>query len=169
MIQVYTGNGKGKTTASLGLALRALGHDMKVCIIQFMKGSDDYGEIMMAGKLSNLTVKQFGRKEFVDRENPEPSDFEYASKGLSFAKDAIKNGLYNIVILDEINVAIDFKLVRLSDVLSLIGEKPADIELIVTGRNAPQELIDIADLVTEMKEIKHPYTSGIPSRKGIEY
>jgi cob(I)alamin adenosyltransferase len=169
LIQVYTGNGKGKTTAALGLALRAVGHGFKVFVIQFMKGNINYGELESAKKLfPYLTIKQMGRETFISKTNPDPIDIKMAQEGFALAEQAIKNGEFDIVILDEINVALDYGLIALSDLLQLIDSKPASVELILTGRNAKPEIMEKADLVTEMVERKHYYDKGIPARKGIE-
>jgi cob(I)alamin adenosyltransferase len=170
LIQVYTGNGKGKTTAALGLALRAVGHGMKVLIIQFMKGNINYGELESAKKLSSsLTIKQAGRETFVSKANPDPIDIKMAEEGFSIAKKATAGKEYDIVILDEINVAIDYGLISLTDLLLLLDTKPEGVELILTGRNAKSEIMERADLVTEMMERKHYYhDKGISARKGIE-
>ena len=169
LIQVYTGNGKGKTTAALGLALRAVGHQLKVLIIQFMKGGDSGGEKAAAQRLSPyLTIKKTGRDTFISKSHPEPVDLKLAEEGLAQAKKAIESKEYDIVILDEINLAVDFGLIPLSDVLGLIDSKPDTVELILTGRNAHSEIIERADLVTEMVERKHYYQKGVPARKGIE-
>jgi len=169
LIQVYTGNGKGKTTAALGLALRAVGHGFKVFVIQFMKGNINYGELESAKKLfPYLTIKQMGRETFVSKTNPHPIDINMAQEGFALAEKAIKNGEFDIVILDEINVALDYGLIALSDLLKLIGSKPEAVELILTGRNARPEILEKADLVTEMVERKHYHDKGIPARKGIE-
>ncbi len=169
MIQVYTGTGKGKTTAALGLAMRASGHGLKVYIIQFMKGNIRYGEVETARQLSpNVVLKQMGRETFVDRNNPDRIDIELAQKAFQRAKEVIGGGKYDIVVLDEINVAVDYGLISLETLLDLLDSKPAHVELILTGRYAKGEVIERADLVTEMVEVKHYYRNGIPSRKGIE-
>jgi cob(I)alamin adenosyltransferase len=169
LVQVYTGNGKGKTTAALGIALRAVGHKLKVLIIQFMKGNTEYGELESARKLfPNLTIKPVGRETFVSKSHPDPVDVRQAQKGFSLAKKAVENKEFDIVILDEINVAIDYGLIPLSDLLQLIDSKPETVELILTGRNAKPEIMDKADLVTEMIDRKHYYDKGISARKGIE-
>jgi cob(I)alamin adenosyltransferase len=169
MVHVYTGAGKGKTTTSLGLAMRALGHGLKVYIFQFMKGNIQYGEVEMARRLSpNLVINQMGRETFVDRNNPDPVDIELARKGFQLAKEIIEGGEYDIVVLDEINVAVDYGLISLDALLNLLDSRPDHVELILTGRDAKAELIDRADLVTEMIEVKHYYKEGTHSRKGIE-
>jgi cob(I)alamin adenosyltransferase len=169
LIQVYTGNGKGKTTAALGLGLRAVGHGLKVLIIQFMKGNFKYGELESARKLSPyLTIIPMGRETFVSKSHPDPADSQRAQEGFSLAKKAIKNREFDIVILDEINMAVDYGLIPLCDLIQLIDSKPESVELILTGRNAKPEIMDKADLVTEMVDRKHYYDKGIPARKGIE-
>ena len=169
LIQVYTGNGKGKTTAALGLALRAVGNGLKVLVIQFMKGKVRYGELESAQKLSpHLTIKPMGRDTFVSKSHPDPADIERAREGFASAKKAIENEEYDIVILDQINMAVDYGLIVLSDLLQLIDSKPTSVELILTGRNAKPEIMEKADLVTEMVERKHYYSQGISARKGIE-
>jgi cob(I)alamin adenosyltransferase len=170
LVQVYTGNGKGKTTAALGLALRAVGHGFRVLIIQFMKGNNLYGESDSVKKLSPyLTIKTFGRKVFISETNPEPIDIQLAVEGFSLAKTAIESKEFDIVILDEINLAVDYGLIPLSELLRLIDSKPATVELILTGRNARPEIIEKADLVTEMMDRKHYSNKGVSARKGIEF
>jgi len=170
MIQVYTGNGKGKTTAALGLACRAVGHGYTVFMIQFMKGNIEYGELETARKLApSLTIRQMGRECFVNRERPDPKDIRLAQEAMALAKTVIASGEYDIVILDEINVALDFGLINTQAVIQLMDEeRPAHVELVLTGRYAPQEIMERADLVTEMVEIKHYYQRGVQSREGIE-
>ncbi len=166
-IHVYTGNGKGKTTAAFGLALRAAGNNMRVFIAQFVKGMK-YSEINSFDKLKeNITVKQFGRGCFI-KTRPGIKDMTCAKKGYEEIKKIVISGDYDVVILDEINIALYFKLLSLSDVLGLMQEKAPNVELILTGRKAEKEIIDMADLVTEMKEVKHYYTKGILARDGIE-
>lgn len=170
LIQVYTGDGKGKTTAALGLALRAIGHGLKVKMIQFMKGGIEYGELEAAKTLGRLfDIIPMGRPDFVDKQNPEPIDIEWAKKGIALAGKIIKKAECNILILDEILVAIDYKLIPFDDVLALMDSKPPDMELVLTGRCATPEIIAKADLVTEMLEIKHYYRSGILSRRGFDH
>lgn len=172
LIQVYTGNGKGKTTASLGLALRALGHDYKVCMIQFMKDSGVYGEVHAAKFLPNFTLIQVGRNDFVNLAAPEQIDIDLAQNGWKKAKQIITSGKYDIVILDEINVALASKLLDANEVVVFLTEVKARLnrpEIIMTGRYAPQQIIEFADLVTEMREIRHYYNSGTQARAGAEY
>ena len=167
-IHVYTGFGKGKTTAALGLGLRAAGAGLKVHMIQFMKGRR-YSEIDSIENLPNFTISQYGRDEFVSKEKPKQIDIDLAQEGFAHTKDVIKNTKYDMVILDEINVAVDYNLIPLDNVLKLIEEKPEKLELVLTGRDAHPELVKIADVVTEMLEIKHPYQEGVTARKGIDF
>lgn len=169
MVQVYTGGGKGKTTAALGLALRAAGHGLRVCIVQFMKGWPYYGELGALRHQPNITLVQFGRAEFVSRQNPAPEDVQQAEEALLHSLDVLHKGQYDVVILDEINVALDYKLVSLEQVQEIIEARPPHVELVLTGRNAHPQVIARADLVTEMVEVKHPYSTGVKGRRGIEY
>ncbi len=168
MLEVYTGDGKGKTTAAFGLALRAAGHNWRVLIVQFMKGDSGYGEVRAARYVPGLEVKQFGLKTFVQRGNLQPEDIQQAKDGLAFAREAVRSGRYQMVILDEINVAIDYGLVPLEEALDFVRSCPRELELVFTGRGAKQAVIEIADLVSEIKEIKHPYQKGIVNRVGID-
>ena len=168
-IQVYTGNGKGKTTASLGLTVRAAGHGLRSVIIQFMKGWIDYGELRGVEMLSPFVeLHQAGRDTFVDRKNPDPEDIRLAREGWELAKKTILEREADIVVLDEINCAVDFGLLPVSEVLDLLQRKPDGVEIVLTGRGAPEEIIAVADLVTEMKEIKHYYNKGLDARIGVE-
>ena len=169
LVQVYTGNGKGKSSASFGLALRAVGRGLKVYIVQFIKGGFDYGELYVVDKLPGLTLRAFGRGRFVSEKKPDKVDVDLARQALETAREAVMKGEADIVILDEINVALNLKLVSVEEVLELIKGKPEHVELVLTGRNAPREIVQAADLVTEMIEIKHPYNAGFKARKGIEY
>jgi len=169
IVQVYTGNGKGKSSAAFGLALRAIGRGLKVYIIQFIKGGFDYGELYIVDKLPNLTLKAFGRGKFVIQKPAEKVDVEFAEEAFALAEEVVKSGEYDIVILDEINVALNLKLIKTEKVLELIKNKPKHVELVLTGRYASNEIIEAADLVTEMKEVKHPFNKGFQARKGIEY
>ena len=169
LIQVYTGNGKGKTTAALGLAMRALGHGAKVHIIFFMKGPFPYGEREVLSKLPDLSFEVFGFDLLTDPNNIKSEEKEQARLALQASRSAINSGKYDMVILDEINVASAWKLIDVRDVLDVIGGKPAAVEVVLTGRYADKKIIEAADLVTNMDEIKHPYRQDIKARKGIEY
>ena len=168
-VQIYTGNGKGKSTAAIGQAVRAAGYGLKTYIAQFMK-EYPYNELNSLKKLSEwITIEQFGGDEFVyKRELPGKDELEKASNGLQTARNKMLSGEYDLIILDEAIVAIYFKLIETKELIEFIKAKPNNVELIVTGRYCPSELIDAADLVTEMKEVKHYYQKGITSRKGIE-
>ena len=166
-VQVYTGDGKGKTTAALGLALRAAGAGLKVYIGQFIKGMH-YAELEALMRFEDLiTIKQFGSGCFIHGD-PTPDDIKLAQQGLRLMKDVVAAGDYDVVILDEANVAVFFGLFTTQDLLDVIDAKPEHVELVITGRRAPQEVMDRADLVTEMREIKHYYTQGVEAREGIE-
>lgn len=169
LIQVYTGNGKGKTTASLGLALRGVGRELMVCMIQFMKGGGPYGEQIAAQRLAPyLTIVQTGRPGWVNKENPHETDKALAGDALELARRAVTSGEYDLVILDEINGAVSMGLVPVDGLLELMRDKPHNVELVLTGRNADARVIEAADLVTEMREIKHYYKAGVKARIGIE-
>ena len=169
LVFVYTGDGKGKTTAAMGQALRAIGHGLKILVIQFMKGKK-YGEVLAAEKyLPGITICQSGLDSFVMRNNPAPVDIELAQQGLNMAKQAVTSGEYQMVILDEINVAMDFGLIPVDDVADMIKSKAQAVDLILTGRYAPPEIVELADTVCEVREIKHHYAKGIKERAGIEF
>ncbi len=167
-IQIYTGNGKGKTTAALGLALRAVGRGLRVCVFQFIKGGGPYGEHLLAEKLAPLyTIIQTGRPGWVNTKDS-AEDRQLAQDALRRARTLLVSGEFDLLICDEILGAVGFGLIDVEQVLELLALKPKAVELVLTGRNADQRLIDAADLVTEMKEIKHYYRAGVPARVGIE-
>jgi cob(I)alamin adenosyltransferase len=166
-VQIYTGDGKGKTTAAFGLALRAAGTGLRVFIAQFAK-SIRYSEVEALERFDDqITIKQYGRRCFIQGK-PEQADIDAARKGYEESREALISGEYDLVILDEANIAVHFSLFSEQDLLDLIDAKPEKVELVITGRRAPKSLIERADLVTEMKEIKHYYTDGVEGRKGIE-
>jgi cob(I)alamin adenosyltransferase len=167
-IHVYTGNGKGKTTAAFGLALRAAGAGMKIFIGQFVKGKSYNENIAVTSNLKNIIVKQFGLGCFIVN-TPTDDDIRAAEKGLTEISSIIKAGKHDLVILDEVNIALYYNLIDVNQLIEIMKSKPDHVELVLTGRYAPQEIIDIADLVTEMKEVKHYYQQGVEARKGIEY
>lgn len=169
LVQVITGGGKGKTTAAFGLGLRAVGHGLRVHAIQFMKGDTRYGEFTSVQYLPNFTLERFGSGGLVDMNNPSDHDRAEARRGLQAARDAMRSGSYEVVILDEINVAVSWKLVPVEEVLDLIRDKPADVELVLTGRYADPRVIELADYVTQLGQVKHPYQRGITARRGIDY
>lgn len=190
LIQVYTGEGKGKTSASLGLSLRALGQGFSTYIIQFMK-SGDTGELFSVKKyIPHIKIAQFGKEALADKQSkmfefdgtgetegtdgrfiflPDAAEKEPARRAFEHAENIIKSGKYHLVILDEINCALAKNLIDINAVINLLNEKPSDVEVILTGRNAPQEIMDRADYVSEIKQIKHPWEQGIGARRGIEY
>lgn len=166
--QVYTGNGKGKTTAALGLALRAVGRGLRVCVFQFIKGGGPYGEHLVADKLSPFfTIIQTGRPGWVNTRDIS-ADQLIAQEALVRARELLTSGDFDLFICDEINGAVGFGLIDVEQVLELIRLKPEKVELVLTGRNAHERVIEAADLVTEMCEIKHYYKAGVPARTGIE-
>ena len=167
-IHVYTGNGKGKTTAAIGLSIRAVGANKKVFFAQFVKGKK-YSEVKTIQQfLPTITIKQYGLDCFI-YQKPKHEDVEAARKGFKEVSEIIMSGTYDMVVLDEANIAMYYKLFCVEELIELLKRKPENVEVIITGRNAPDELIEIADLVTEMKEIKHYYTKGVQARKGIEH
>jgi cob(I)alamin adenosyltransferase len=172
LVIVYTGNGKGKTTAALGLALRAIGYEHKVCMLQFIKGSWHYGEMNSSKKLEpNFELIAIG-KGFVgilDDNSPREEHEKYATEALRICREKIFSEKYNVVILDEVNYAINLGLINVQEIIKIIKEKPANLDLVLTGNHVKEEIIELADLVTEMKEIKHPFKSGIKAKKGIDF
>lgn len=166
-IHVYTGDGKGKTTAALGLSIRAVCAGKRVFFGQFIKGMD-YSELECTRFIANLEIKQFGRGCFIYDE-PVEEDYKAARQGLEELKQILSEGKYDIVVMDELNIALYYKLFTVDEVIHIINNRKENVEVIITGRNAPEEIIEIADLVTEMKEIKHYYTQGVEARKGIEF
>ena len=167
MIHIYTGHGKGKTTAALGLAVRAAGAGRKVYIGQFLK-KGCYNELKSLRKIKNIKVEQFGRGCFV-KKNPDRIDAKLAQKGFQRIKGIIKKQIYDVVILDEINLALHLGLLELKDAIAIIKNTPKNKELILTGRNAHRKLIALADYVSDMRKVKHPFDRGINCRKGIEF
>jgi len=169
IVLVITGNGKGKTTSAFGQALRAMGQGFRVCIIQFMKGRE-YGEVLAVKKyLPELAFFQYGLDSFVMRDNPAPVDVELAREGFEKAKEVVNSGDFDMVILDEINVVVDFNLIPEEEVIELVENKPPELDLVLTGRYASEKLKELADTVSEVREIKHHYNAGIKGRAGIEY
>lgn len=168
LVQIYTGEGKGKTTAALGLAMRALGRGFKVFMLQFLKG-EDTGELH-TGRLfgDKFVIQQTGLKGFIHRGKVDPADVHQAREALKTAQEILSKGDYDLVILDEINVALYFELISPHEVVQALQARAPHVEVVLTGRYAPPELIEIADLVTEMKNIKHYYHAGVPARTGIE-
>ena len=172
LVIVYTGGGKGKTSAALGLVLRAIGYNHKVCMIQFLKGSWHYGELDSAKRLEpefELIAAGKGFVGILDDKSPREDHVKAANEALIIGKEKILSGKYDVIILDEINYAIQLELIKLNDVLGIIKSKPAELDLVLTGDHAAKEVIELADLVTEMKEIKHPFKSGIKAKKGIDF
>lgn len=166
-VQVYTGDGKGKTTAAMGQAVRALGHGHRVLIIQFLKGRLS-GEIEVLGKIGNVTIERFGSSKFVCG-NPTQADITLAKEGFEKTKKAVLSGRYDLVILDEINILIDYEMLDVNQVVELIKGRPNGVELILTGRNAHPQVVEAADLVSEVRAVKHYYKEGIGARPGVEY
>ncbi|MFX1285096.1 MAG: cob(I)yrinic acid a,c-diamide adenosyltransferase [Promethearchaeota archaeon] len=169
LVHVISGDGKGKTTSALGLAFRAAGHGFRTLIIQFMKKGWIYGELQAIKDIPEIEIIQFGTPEFVDKAKPRKIDFDEARAALDRTRVAITDEKWDLLILDEINVALDFKLISENDVIDLIKQKPKNLELILTGRDASNSIIELADYYTEICERKHPYQRKILARKGVEY
>ena len=169
---VYTGKGKGKTTAALGIALRATGYKKKICMIQFIKGSWHYGEMESSKRFEpefEMVAIGKGFVGIIDDKSPKEDHQEIAKEAIRISNEKIQSGKYDIVILDEINYAVNLNLISLDDVLDLIKSKPENVDLVLTGNYAKEEVIEAADLVTEMKEIKHPFQKGIKAKEGIDF
>ena len=172
LIIVYTGKGKGKTTAALGIALRATGYGKKTCMIQFIKGSWHYGEMDSSKRLEpefEMIVVGKGFVGIIDDKSPKEDHEQVAKEAIRISNEKIQSGNYDIVILDEINYAVNLNLISINDILNIIKSKPKGVDLVLTGNYAKDKIIEIADLVTEMKEIKHPFQQGIKAKKGIDF
>jgi cob(I)alamin adenosyltransferase len=168
LVQVYTGDGKGKTTAALGLAMRAVGHGYKVLIVQFMKTGEPYGESRSFSHLPGLELRSFARSCLIDADHPEPEDFRLAQQALDFAWERVMSKEHDVVILDEVSIAVKWGLIDPAEVVRLVNERPPGVEMVLTGRYAPPEFLDMADLITEMRNVRHPYQKGVLSRQGID-
>ncbi len=169
LVQVFTGTGKGKTTAALGTVLRAAGHGLKIYIVFFMKGDYERGEFKALTQFPNVEVSRSGFRKFIDPAHVTLEEKKEAGRALATAREVITGGNYDLVVLDELSIAVAYGLVGLDEVIQLIQDKPPHVELIITGRYADKQLIEMADLVTEMVKIKHPLDQGVKARKGIEY
>ncbi len=167
---VFTGNGKGKTTAAVGMGIRATGHGRRVLMIQFMKGPGNlYGETVALRSFPSFEVVQSGRDRFIDKEHPDPADVEKARRGMDLARKALLSGDYDLLILDEINVAVNYGLVPLEEVLDLMDRRPPEMDIMLTGRYAHDVILERADLVSEIREAKHHYKAGVSAQAGIEF
>lgn len=169
LVQIFTGDGKGKTSAALGIVLRALGHGLRVYFVFFMKGDYPYGERNILSQLSSVTMASFGTGGFADPKNIKPEEKGEAERALAAARQAMLSGNYDLVVLDEVNLAVAFGLISVDEVLKFIDDKPKNVELILTGRRADSKLVQAADLVTECLKIKHPYDMGVAARGGVEF
>ncbi len=166
-VHVYTGSGKGKTTAAIGLAVRAAGAGLKVCMCQFIKGKF-YSELKALKNIKEIKIVQCGRGCFI-RRKPKAADIEAARKGLVKSREIIASGRYDVVILDEANIAVKLGLIGIDDIIDIIDHKPGFVELVLTGRGAGKRLVERADYVTQVTKIKHPFDKGLLARRGIEY
>ena len=169
LLLVYTGGGKGKTTAAFGLGLRAWGHGRRVLVIQFMKGDDRYGEVRAARALPGFTVVQAGQSTFVKKGAPSPRDLELARRGMDVAWETLRSGEQDLLVLDELNVAVDYGLIPVDEVLRFARHRPRPMDLVITGRYADPALLAMADTVTEMAEVRHHYQAGVAAREGLEF
>jgi len=168
-IYLYMGNGDGKTLAALGLALRTIGHGRRAVVVQFMKGRRCIGEYRVRKRLApNYEIHQFGREEFIDLKNPAPEDLKLAEKGIKFVREVVRTKP-DLLILDEINLALSVGLVRLDDLLEILKETPEETTIVLTGRDPPQKLLELADLVSEVSEVRHPFSEGVPAKEGLQY
>ncbi|RLG41726.1 MAG: cob(I)yrinic acid a,c-diamide adenosyltransferase [Thermoproteota archaeon] len=176
LVHIITGDGPGKTTSALGLCLRAIGHGLRACVIQFMKAGVawweeercEVGEVVAARYLPNFTILSFGREAWFSEDEID-EERKYAERGLKTAREIVRSGKYDVVVLDEVNMALHYGLLSMEDVIDLIKIKPPHVELILTGRNAPEELYELADYVVEIRKIKHPFDRNVRERRGIEY
>jgi cob(I)alamin adenosyltransferase len=172
LIIIYYGNGKGKTTAALGVALRAIGYNHNVCMIQFIKGEWDYGELYSSNKLKpnfELIVTGKGFIGIIDDDHLIEEHIQSSKNALKIAREKISSNKYNTIILDEINYALKLNLITEKEIIDLLDSKPTELNIIMTGNYLPDKILEIADLVTEMKEVKHPYKKGIKAKKGIDF
>ena len=167
LLLVNTGNGKGKSTAAFGVVMRAIGHGLRVCVIQFIKGKWKTGELQAAERLG-VEFKPMGKGFTWESKNIE-EDKEMMRHAWSVASEKVLSGNYDLIILDEINYVLGYGYVPVDDVVRVLKSRPSHVHVVLTGRNAPEEIISVADCVTEMREVKHPYRSGIPAQKGIDF
>jgi cob(I)alamin adenosyltransferase len=169
LIHVYTGEGKGKTTAALGLALRACGQGWRILFIQFLKGREDCGELKLCDSIPGFKMVRRGLPALVDPASPSEEDRSEAAAAFQEAQDAVLNGKFDLVILDEVNVAVDYGLIPLGEVTALLERKPDSVELVLTGRNAHPKLVEAADYVSEIKDVKHPFRRNVTARRGVDF
>lgn len=170
LVMVYTGNGKGKTTAALGMSLRAWGQGMKVLVLQFIKGDRTYGELLATARMDGLEIRPLGDGFITGSGEKDMESHRLAARSaLEEARSEIASGRWDMVVLDEVIYALGFKLLREEDLIDIINMKPSGMHLVLTGRNAPQSLIERADMVSEIKEVKHPFTQGVKAQKGVEF
>jgi len=168
-VHVITGPGKGKTTSAFGVAMRAAGHGVKVCVVQFLKTGWSTGEVITSRRILEINVKQFGTGKFIDPKKPAEDDRKRAKDALEYAKSVIAKGACGILILDEINVAVSFGLVDVKEVIDMLKSRGEGTEVVLTGRNAPREFIEYADYVSVVENVKHPFDKGTKPRKGVEW
>jgi cob(I)alamin adenosyltransferase len=169
LVQINTGNGKGKTTAAMGTVLRAAGHGLRIYVIFFMKGHYEHGEYRTLAALPNVKIEGFGLRKLKAAAEKDPEEKRQAELALAKAREVVMSGEYDLVVLDEINVALSYGLIDVDAVVDLVKNRPPHVELILTGRYAPNELLDLADQITEMVKVKHPFDSGVGARRGIDY